>query len=237
VGKAYLVYRPCPYDDFNFIDNLSPKDDGLPSLLSMQDLDSHDIDDDVIANKSLSLSKNGRPSLFLVYPGGSLMSASQGKAFCIPEYDYEALSKYGYNHMQVELESFSIYGKSFGSPGDANNILTLFQKKLASWHKISDKILTGTFSIAGDETMRIGQKLNYNRTENGRIEEDFEEGDYYITGVNHQYVYAQNFVTTLTVDRGISIKMKKDIIDSAQKNTIYDKRNANIFNPLAGGLI
>lgn len=210
-GKAYVIFRPTPFDDLNF--GIEPKQ-SLPSMLTMQDLVNNDIDDTVIVSKDLRVSKNDLPTFFAVFPAGSQTVAAQGRWFIKPAYNYKALARYGYNPMEVKLDSFNLFAKSF-NPAAQEIVCDLFQQKLMSWFANADKFLVGTFLIMGDEKIRVGQRLTYNRMTGNDIEEEYEEGYYYITGVSHSYNYAGSFTTTLTVDRGVS----KKIVGEAAKET------------------
>lgn len=207
-GKAYLVFRPAPYDDEDVENNIEPKN--MESLLSMQDLIQYDIDDSKIVEKKLKIGRNNIPSFYHTIPASGLITGDASRFFVQAEYDEKALRRYGYNPMEVKLDSFNISTKNF-KDGGVQDICTKFQKKLKSWYRFSDKYIRGTFVIKGDAEIRIGNRLNYKRI-SGEIENEDEEGKYYIRGVTHTYSFGEKFETTLTVDRGTS----KNILEKGE---------------------
>jgi len=203
--KAYLIFRPTPYDDNDVKGGIQPTDLGMNSLLSMQDLKTHIIDDSVIVEKTLTLSKNDIPSFYRVRPANGLLTGDAAKAFSPAEYDERALRRYGYSPMDVKLDSFDINTKNF-KRGGVEDITKKIQKKLKSWYQNSDKYLTGTMMIKGNENIRIGHRASYEKLE-GEIENEYEEGKYYIKAVSQNYVYGQKYETGLSLDRGTCPKL------------------------------
>jgi hypothetical protein len=201
-GRAYIVMRPTPFDDTD----LTVQPTNMESLLAMQDLISHQVDDSIIVSKQLVQSKNSIPSFYHVMPGTGLSKLGGGIHFVNPEYDEKALRRYGHNPLEVKLGAFDIHNKNFGL-GGMRDLCTRFQKKLRSWYSISDRLLTGTVTIKGNENIRIGHRLDYIKTDNGKIEDEFEEGKYYINSVIQTYQYGGSFVTKCGLKRGLSKKL------------------------------
>lgn len=211
--NAYIILRPTPFDDEYF--GLSPND--LPSLLTMQDLQETkiDIDDGDILSKDLKKGRNNIPSIYSVIPTSGSLIDFQGNAFIAPEYDERALRRYGFNYMQVKLDGFNTFANNFAKSGTngVDGICSKLQKKLKSWYSVSDILLSGVFVIKGNENVRIGNRLDYNSLA-GKIEEPYEEGYYYIIGVEHSYSFGGAFTTTINVDRGVSKMLIGEIHDS-----------------------
>jgi hypothetical protein len=205
--RAYLVLRPTPYDDANL--GIEPTE-GIFSLLSMQDLNGYKVDDSQILEKSLTMGRNNKPTFYSVYPANQLLAGQSGVVYTTPIYDKTALRKYGYNPLEVQLSAFNINASAIRTSKDDKGMVDLcklFQRKLFSWYQHSDKLLNGSFRIGGRPEIRIGNRLEYGRTSSGEIENEYEEGYYYTTRVQHDYIYAQNFITTVGVERGRAQKM------------------------------
>lgn len=210
-GKSYIVFRPSPYDDDEFKNTNENPDmingvyTGMESLLMMKDLPFSIVDDSIIVEKKLQISRNNIPSFYQSVPAGGLVTVSQGKYFTPAEYDERALRRYGYRPMEVKLDAFNISSKNL-KQGGMQDICTQFQKKLKSWYMNSDRYITGQMTIKGDSSIRIGTTIKYERIA-GDIENEYEEGRYYVTGVTHSYVFGQRFETSLILDRGTSKKI------------------------------
>ena len=201
-GKAYLVFRPTPFDDADIgIDN------SVPTRFRMQDIPRYKINDSIISEKDLKLSRNGMPSVYSVYPAGAMVTMTQSKAFTPMTYDEKALRRYGYNPMQFALNAFNFSKMNEGGTGKTIVTCKDFQNKFKSWFRNMDKMFSGSFLIMGNEEIRIGSMLLYEKDEEGHIEDEIHEGKYYITGVHQAWKYGDKFTTRLDVDRGTSTKM------------------------------
>lgn len=199
-NKVYVIFRPAPFDDNNF--NIA----GPSSKLNMGNLINFEIDDTIIKQKQLNINKNQKAGVYFVSPSNETLGFVQGKFYTPGEYDELSIRRYGYSTMNVQLNGYEV---SQEDSGNIESLVSDFQKKLKSWYERADEFISGTFVIKGDPRVRIGNKLSYIRDEFGKIEEDYEEGYYYITGVSHDWVYGKNYLTTLSVERGVSKKIFK----------------------------
>jgi len=199
--KSYVVFRPSPFDDSNFTT------EGPASKLQMDNLLNFEIDDTIIKQKLLNINKNKKTGVYYVSPSNETLGFVQGKFYTSGNYDESCIRRYGYDTMNVKLGGYEVATES--SSGNIESLVSDFQKKLRSWYERSDEFLTGTFTIKGNENLRIGNKLSYVKTEEGNIEDDYEEGYYYITGVTHDWMFGRNYQTIINVDRGISKKIFK----------------------------
>lgn len=197
-NKVYLIFRPSPFDDDNF-DIAGPS-----SRLKMSNLNTFEVDDTIIVQKNLNINKNNKFGVYYVSPQNEIIGFSAGKAYSPATYDESAIRRYGYNVMEVKLGGYEV---SKDDSGKVESLVTSFQEKLQSWFARSDEFINGNFTIKGDERLRIGSKLNYVPDELGNIEEEYEEGYYYMTGVSHNWFYGKNYISTINVERGISKKI------------------------------
>lgn len=220
--KCYVVFRPSPFDDDNFTVESTPS-----SRLKISDLKTYIIDDTIIADKELTISRNQRNGIYYIIPAQGLLAFCEGKYYVPGEYDEVALRRYGYSAMSVSLGGYDVSQKD---NGENENIVDSFQKKLKSWYENSDLFMTGAFLISGNEKIRIGNKLEYQKTEEGygTIEDEYEEGYFYITGVVHDWTYGNRFQTMVEVDRGISKKMfNKPALRTVDENLIFNLYEEN----------
>jgi hypothetical protein len=194
------VFRPAPFDDPNF------EIEGPASKLTMSNLFYYEIDDSIIKEKLLNMNKNKKVGVYFVSPSNQTLGFSQGKFYTPGEYDENSIRRYGYDTMNVKLGGYEV---SIHDSGKVESLVSDFQKKLRSWFERSDEYLNGHFVIKGDERVRIGNKLGYVRDESGNIEDEYEEGYYYITGVTQAWTYGKNYQTVINVERGISKKVFK----------------------------
>jgi hypothetical protein len=206
--KVYLIFRPTPYDDKNVNKELKISGDKLDSLLDVNDLlkKSHKITDDEIISKDLDIGRNSIPSTYYAIPKGGLVLFSQAKQFCPPFYDDKILRRYGYNPMQFDLSAISFYQKDETNQAGITKICDMFQKKAYSWFYNNDKYMKGSFQIRGNSNIRIGQVLEYVKNDIGEIEDEYQEGYFYIRGVKDSWSFGKRYISTITVDRGISKK-------------------------------
>jgi len=229
-GKVYLVLRPTPFDDRNLDSNVIVPDAmknndntsttatkvisdpyNIPSLVSMNDLidnplTCHVITDDDWIEKDLGMGRNMKPSTYYAMPSGGVVTALQGKAMIPPLYDDIALRKYGYNPMQFNLNAINFNVPQETDQAGMVQVCQAFQNKAYMWYRNLDRFLRGSIVLKGDETIRIGHVLKYERTDFGEIEETYHEGYYYIVGVTNRWIYGQNYTTLATVERGVSKK-------------------------------
>jgi len=203
-GKAYIVLRPTPYDDDSVESNIFT---GMESLLMMKDLNKYVVYDSLIVEKNLMIGRNNKPTFYSVTPSNGLITGDCAKIVANAEYDENALRRYGYNSLEAKLDAMDIGSKSY-KHGGIISTCNVFQKKLRSWYQNSDRYLSGTMTIQGNEKIRVGNVLSYER-ESGQIDDDYEEGKYYITGIIQNYVYGGIFESTLTLERGVSSKILK----------------------------
>lgn len=199
-GKCYVVFRPTPFDDSNF------ETEGTPSKLTMDNLFAYEIDDTIIKSKTLNMNRNKSFSTYYCEPSNQNMGFAMGKYYTPGEYDEEALRRYGYNPLKVQLNGYEV---SKQESGKVESVISDFQKKLKSWHKRADQYLQGSINIKGSEHVRIGNKLVYARDEFGQIEDDYHEGYYYISSLTHNWEYGRSFDTIINVERGVSKKILK----------------------------
>lgn len=199
-GKVYVVFRPAPFDDDNF-GIVGPE-----SRLKISNLKTFEVDDSIIIQKNLSMNKDKRFGVYYVSPSNETLGFVQGKFYTPGEYDEKAIRRYGYSTINVPLGGYEV---SQHDNGNVESLVSSFQKKLKSWYEKSDEFLNGSFITKGDERLRVGNKLYYTRDEFGKIEEAYEEGYYYMTGVSHDWAYARNYFSTINVERGISKKIFK----------------------------
>lgn len=214
--SVYVIFRPTPFDDGNF------DIEGVDSKLKMENLITYSIDDSIIRQKQLNQNKNQRYGVYYVSPSNETLGFVQGKFYTPGEYDEEAIRRYGYSTLNVKLGGYEV---SQHENGQIESLVSNFQKKLKSWFQKSDRFLNGAFIIKGNENVRIGSKLLYERDEFGNIEDDYEEGYYYIIGVNHNWMYNKEYNTTINVIRGIS----KRIFKKEQKNEVANSNQITIL--------
>ena len=205
-GKAYLIFRPTPYDDMYLNLNNGIAGNLLPSLLDMKDLTHWQITDEDITDRDLEQGRNNIPSSYFVIPSGGVVTDRQGKNLNFPYYDEVTLRRYGYNPLEINLNCLYFDKQNGNDVGSVADSLQAFQNKAFSWYRYSDRFLTGSFKIKGNELIRVGHALSYSKMDNGYIEDDYEEGYYYITDVAHDWNFGQRFTTSLMVDRGVSKK-------------------------------
>jgi len=201
-GKVYLIFRSTPFDNFKLNNNKS----GVTSQLDFNDLKMHEIDDTLIQQKDLGLNRNFNPSVYYIVPNGGIVLSSLGKKFVPPEYDNIKLQRYGYIPLEINLT-----GITFGKEGESNQGTLMdrcakFQKKAMEWYQNLDRMLSGKFTVYGDPSIRIGQAIHYKKDEFLQIEDEYEEGYYYIKAVDNKWVYGQNYITDVSVIRGLSKK-------------------------------
>jgi hypothetical protein len=199
-NKVYVIYRPTPFDDSNF------EIKGPDSKLGMSNLFTYEIDDSIIQQKQININRDTKFGAFYCSPQNNLIGFSADKAYAPATYDEVSIRRYGYSIMNVKLGGFETSQKDSGA---IESLVTSFQEKLKSWFERSDEFLNGSFVIKGNENIRIGNKLNYVRDEFGNIEDDYEEGYYYINGVTDDWAYGRNYFSILEVERGISKKIFK----------------------------
>ena len=210
--KVHVVFRPTPYSDKE-VDGETDVE-----LLYMQDLPQNSIDDGEVIEKRLKIGRNGTPSLYTVVSGVGFIGETQGKYFTVPQYDTRALELYGHNPMVVSMENFDT-----SKPGVIKNMEQVsreYQKRLKNWFRNCDRFLIGTIKLKGNEELRVGQALNYERRPDGRIEDSIEEGRYYIRGVDHDYTFGVGFYTTADLDRGTS----KSFINEMKKGAVKPRK-------------
>ena len=199
--KVYVVFRPTPFDDPNF------DIEGPVSKLAINNLINYEIDDTVIKQIDLNMNRNQKFGVYYVSPSNETLGFVQGKFYTPGEYDELAIRRYGYSTMDVKLGGYEVSGES--SSGNIESLVSDFQKKLRSWFERSDEFLQGTFVLKGDERLRVGNKLSYVRDESGKIQNNYEEGYYYITGLTHDWTYGKGFTSVVNVERGVSKKIFK----------------------------
>jgi hypothetical protein len=212
--KGYLIIRPTPYDDTS-LDQVKyiTKNDNIPdypfihtnldpiiSKLRMQDLPTTDIDDSLIQTKNLQITSDNMPSAYHIQPMNNFLASGNSEVIIPPEYDEIALHRYGYNVLSVPLNGYSF---SDSQPEDLIQLCKKLQIKAKNWFQYNDSLFSGNITIKGDSKIRIGTVLNYNKYD-GKIEDDYEEGHYYIAGVQQDWKYAQKYVTILSLERGVS---------------------------------
>jgi hypothetical protein len=209
-GKVYLIYRPSPYDN-KFLKNKPKKinfsGDELDSLLDVNDLIYHEIDDSMIEKKDLSVGYNSAPSAYYVSSSGGAIPMSIMKSYIPPLYDEDKLRRYGYNPIQLNINCIDFNHLNSTTQGKLEDLCKAFQYKAYEWFRFMDKFLFGSFVIRGSEEIRIGHRLNYNKDSDKQIENEYHEGYYYVTGVDHNWSFSnKKYFTTLTVERGVSHK-------------------------------
>jgi hypothetical protein len=192
-GKCHLICRPTPYDDEKVLDL-----DKTYSKLKISEIAGHTIDDRFIVSKDLGYSRVKMYTIYMCYPMAGIIDVDAGKYFIPPTYDPDAIPKYAHNPLEVVIN-----GWDSGKESDFTSMATKLQEKLYQWYRNRDEHLYGSIVIKGRSDIRVGQRLDYRRDPDGNIDDNTEEGYYYITAVNQDWIYGEPYKTTLTVDRGI----------------------------------
>lgn len=205
-NKAYLVVRPSPFDDHRL-----GIEDSIKSLLEIHALDGVSIDESHVIDKELMISKNSIPSEYRVTLSGGIVESSLGKQFFSPYHDVSAIQRYGYTPMEFVLSAYDLDNNTNGNGQKVSqvDVCQKIQKKFYSWFRNMDKFFTGSFIVKGNPSARIGMRLDYYNVD-GIVDDEYDDGYFYITTVQHKYVYASEFTTTLGVERGVSEKLRKE---------------------------
>ena len=198
-GKCHVIFRPTPFNDETII---KPESFDVVNKLDIADLFGHVISDFDIVDKNLGMSRKEMYSIYMVHPKANLIDVSSSQYFIPPLYDSVALNKYGHNPFDVKLGGWDASKNlSFETEGES------LQKLAKSWFMNNDRYLNGYFKIKGRSEIRIGHRLDY--IAEGNMDDEEEEGYYYITAVDQEWSFGREYTTRVGVKRGTSNILKK----------------------------
>ncbi|BAK52965.1 tail protein with lysin activity [Bacillus phage SP-10] len=178
-GKNTLVVRETPFNKDNW-----------------NDLKRHEITDDDVVSESIGRSDLESYALFSVGMQSFFNSFDVSKTVNVFPLWYEPyFKKYGLRRLN-RYTAYVGYGNAEDA-GDVNTKLESYQRDLFNWNIMNPTFFNGTIVVKGRNKYKIGERLLYKSTEDGR---DIE---FFVEGVSQEFVNMNHWYTTLTVTRGL----------------------------------
>jgi len=204
-AKVLVVFRNTPFDkplwDKLFANKLDPVD---------------------IIEEDLSFSDNEHYNLFwagtVINPFGMDL-----KRVAPPLLNENEAKRYGLSPLEVQIEGLSIEQSNDGHKTLLEGLSKSFSAKLKAWFEKNHEYLSGTLTVRGKGSYKIGQRL---------IREDIRR-EFYIEGVSQNFNMYESWTTTLEVTRGMRIgsipdhtryleKPKKPVSQKTTKEIRYE---------------
>ena len=196
--------------DGKFLEHASkPIEGGMPMLFLRESpfsssdwerLPLYYVSDDVVHNFAIG----GEPTLYNLFyarPSAYLSMGSVMSAYLtgVPIFDSDSFKKYGLRMLISESKVFPYDGAGTAIKA-VGKALT---KKLYEWFASSPYFLSGTMTVQGHPSYRIGTRLRRCSLDQSFTGTSFSE--FYIEGVSHEWSAYGEYKTTLRLTRGLYI--------------------------------
>lgn len=187
-----LFLRPAP---FAYL-----KPDGKTSVLQpWEDLTVHTVGDDDLAgepfSEMLSVSDVEQWNVYLVFGQYSGLDQQQFLQVAKPIVDREKFTRYGYKPM---LPTTTLV-RPEQHQGPWLDFYDRLAWRLASWHCLNDRFLSGTKTFKLLPHVHIGERLS-------DVSGGHEPRQFYIESVSHHFIQHERATTTLGLTRGLSVE-------------------------------
>lgn len=218
-GKLYMRSRPSPFslsdtekaetpkvvdNDGRTISDKKSEEFGWNKIKNWIGGDPyHTINLEDIQTESMSVEHGRAYSHFAVLPSDRFTSRDSEYAAFKPLIDSDLAKEIGVRDMQVRLNYIPLIKSGKKTDGTLERH-DYYRNKAYLWNRDNHRMENGRMTIIGNPDIRVGDRV---------YRPDLDK-EYYVTEVSNNYIYGKPFLSTLTVERGLTRDNRKKLYDA-----------------------